>query len=241
MNRQSNIDDLSDRLFLLYEYKYYTGDISEAPEDEEEMEDEETEDVESGDDIEDEDIEDLEGDEFDDDMGDEEIEGGFEDMESEEDFGEEEVEVDVSEIVDGVDQNSENITNISSKLDSMGTQLGEYISKIMKTNKALANQVDQLEKNISKEFRKRTPTPNEELMMRSMSSYPYNQKLTDYWQPASGGEYDYSIENPNQESMGDIQMKVTDKSSEDTTPKDYVLTDKDVEEDYSELDVRNSL
>jgi len=220
MKLNKSIEEYSKRMSVISEYNYYTGDISEDTEEEiDELEDDES--LEDGDDIEDADLDTLETDL--------------------EDTSEDEVEIDVSEIVDGVDQNSEEITNISSKLDSMGTQLGDYISKMMKTNKALANQVNQLEKNMSNEFKKRTPTPNEELFMRSMSSFPYNQKLTDYWKPAEGDEYKYSISNPNQEDSSDYQMKITKKSDDDGQPKEYVLTDKDIDDDYSEVDIRNSL
>jgi hypothetical protein len=77
-------------------------------------------------------------------------------------------------------------------------------------------------------------------MMRSMSSYPYNQKLTDFFKPAKGGEYDYSIDNPNTDETNDYQLKVK-QGSGDETPKEYILTQQDIEDDFNEIDIRNSL
>jgi hypothetical protein len=76
----------------------------------------------------------------------------------------------------------------------------------------IISKIDQLEK----EIEKRNPTPIEKLEMRSMSSFPYNIKLTDYWSDKEG--YDVS-EPENQE---------------------YILTQQDVDDDYSESDIRNT-
>jgi hypothetical protein len=54
-------------------------------------------------------------------------------------------------------------------VDSMTNQL--------KSMEAISNKIDGLEK----ELEKRAPTPEEKIEMRSLSSYPYNLKLTDFW------------------------------------------------------------
>ena len=80
---------------------------------------------------------------------------------------------------------------------------------------AVTNKIAELEKEIIK----RNPTPVEKLEMRSLSSYPYSQKLTDYWADTEGA-YD-----------------VMDKEKE---KKEYVLTQKDVDTSYSEPDIKQS-
>ncbi len=54
--------------------------------------------------------------------------------------------------------------------------------------------------------------------MRSFDSYPYNQKLTDYWSEKEG-PYD---------------------AIADAKKKEYVLTKDDVDNSYSESEIKNS-
>lgn len=68
--------------------------------------------------------------------------------------------------------------------------------------------------NIEHQIIKRIPTPVEKLEMRSFDSYPYNQKLTDFWDEKEGVE--------------------------EKTQKEYVLTKDDVDNSYSELEIKNS-
>jgi hypothetical protein len=70
---------------------------------------------------------------------------------------------------------------------------------------------------LEKEIVKRNPTPVEKLEMRSLSSYPYNIKLSDYWSEKEG-PYD-----------------VTNKE-----PKEYVLTKDDVDSEYSYSQIKDT-
>ena len=79
-------------------------------------------------------------------------------------------------------------------------------------------QVSSKIEDLEKEIIKRNPTPVEKLEMRSLSSYPYSQKLTDYWADKEGA---YNV-------MGDEPKK-----------KEYVLTKQDVN-DYSVGEIKKS-
>ena len=81
---------------------------------------------------------------------------------------------------------------------------------------AVSNKIEQLEKEIVK----RNPTPVEKLEMRSLSSYPYSQKLTDYWSDKTG-PYDV---------MDDEQKK---------KHKEYTLTQDDVN-NYTDNEIKKS-
>lgn len=72
---------------------------------------------------------------------------------------------------------------------------------------------------IEKEIVKRNPTDEEKLSLRSLSSYPYSQKLTDYWAEKTG-QYDV---------MGNEDVN-----------KEYVLTQDDIDSEYSDSDVKKS-
>jgi hypothetical protein len=72
---------------------------------------------------------------------------------------------------------------------------------------------------LENEIIKRNPTDVEKLEMRSLSSFPYSQKLTDYWADKEG-QYDV---------MNGEEKK-----------KEYVLTQDDVDADFSEPQIKKS-
>ncbi len=122
-----------------------------------------------------------------------------------------EVEVDVTDLVKKTEETKNSVTGLDSKIGSLMNTFSELETKLASMDNIIAK-IDELEK----EIEKRNPTPVEKLEMRSMSSFPYNIKLSDYWSDKEG----YDISEP-----------------ED---KEYILTQKDVESDYNEADIKNS-
>lgn len=267
MARTFDTDRISQRLKVISEYSYYNPTLNEAPEDEEQPVDDGLEagdDLENdldttvtddstkpatdnldagGEDLEDDLSTDgttpTTGDGTDPLAANTPVDGTTPIEDPLTDTGEEEVEVDVSQIVDGVDQNTQNMKSMDSKLDSMESQMSQYINQIIQANKSLESKISQLEKNMNQELIKRAPTPNEQIQMRSMSSYPYNQPLTSFWKRADNeDEYSHSIENT-KDNLGNL--KLSSHSNEDKKPREYTLTDKDVMDDYNQTDIRGSL
>ena len=106
---------------------------------------------------------------------------GDEGLEVEDEFateegGEETVEVDVTDIVDKAEETRNDIEGLTSKMDEL---LGNFNS--------LSDQVTGMDQVIDKieGFRKRNRKKKSytcrKLEMRSMDSFPYSIKLTDYW------------------------------------------------------------
>jgi hypothetical protein len=148
-------------------------------------------------------------------------EPGTEDMPAEpamEEPADDSVEIDVSELVKGTEdakQAAEKAEKESSKVAHVLMQkLSDLEAKLGRMD-AVTAKIDGLEKEIIK----RNPTPVEKLEMRSLSSYPYSQKLTDYWSDKEGA---YDVMN------------------KDDKPKEYVLTQDDVDSNYSDSSVRKS-
>jgi hypothetical protein len=79
----------------------------------------------------------------------------------------------------------------------------------------ITKKIDDLEH----EVEKRNPTTVEKLEMRSLDSFPYNIKLSDFW-AEKGERYD--------------------TGSEEKKPEEYVLTQQDVDNDYIESDIEDS-
>jgi hypothetical protein len=144
--------------------------------------------------------------------------GGEEGMEIEDEFadeapmgGEESVEIDVTDIVDKTDQTKEEVAGLTSKMDELMGKLGDLEQHVTGMD-SIIDKIDELET----EIERRNPTPVERLEMRSMDSFPYSVKLTDFWADKEGYE-----------------------TGAETEDKEFVLTQQDVDE-YSETDIKNS-
>jgi hypothetical protein len=128
------------------------------------------------------------------------------------------VEIDVSELVKG----SEEAKEAAEKAEKESTKVANILmNKLsdLETKLARMDAVTAKIDGLEKEIIKRNPTPVEKLEMRSLSSYPYSQKLTDYWSDKEGAY---------------------DVMSKDDKPKEYVLTKDDIDSTYSDSSIRNS-
>lgn len=116
-------------------------------------------------------------------------------------------ELDVTELVttqkDISDKQDEYMETMFSKLEDLTSKLGEMDN--------ILNKINDLETKVEKYRQK---TPEEKLQLRSLDSYPYNQKLTDFFMDKQG-------------------------EFEQTGKNEYVLTDDNVE-NYSESDIKKS-
>jgi len=102
------------------------------------------------------------------------------------DVEEEEVEeVDVTEIVTSTKDTADKVDSVTSKVDDILSKFGDLEGKLSGMSDII-HKIDSLEK----EVEMRNPTPVEKLEMRSLDSFPFNVKLTDYWSDEKeGGEY----------------------------------------------------
>lgn len=139
--------------------------------------------------------------------------------EVEPEMGDDNVELDVTELVSGLDKTnslamkaSQGVADLAAKLDRLATSLDNM--------NAISSRID----NIEKEIVKRNPTQTEKLEMRSLDSYPYNLKLTDFW-----GKDDTT---PN-------SYVKTDKGI--PTSNEYILTQNDVDSDYNPTLIQKTL
>jgi hypothetical protein len=120
------------------------------------------------------------------------------------------VEIDVTDIVDKTEATKTSVEGMSSKMDELLNKLSDLESQVSGMDNVI-NKIDDLEK----EIEKRNPTPVERLEMRSMNSFPYSVKLTDFWQDKEGYE-------------------ATEENEEE-----FVLKQSDVD-NYNEKDIRKS-
>ena len=133
---------------------------------------------------------------------------------NEEAVEDESVELDVTELVKGSEEAKQSADAANEKIDQLMGMVGKLESQLQSMD-AISSKIDNLET----ELEKRAPTPEEKIEMRSLSSYPYNIKLTDFWSDKEGI---YNV-------MGDEEKE-----------EEYVLTNDDVESDYSDISVKGS-
>jgi len=160
------------------------------------------------------DMEEPSGDEVELDM--EEPSGDEVELDMEEPSGDE-VELDVTELVKGSEEAKVSADAANEKIDQLMSMVGNLEGQLQ-SMEAISDKIESLEG----ELEKRAPTPEEKIEMRSLDSYPYNLKLTDFW-GSQEGKYD-----------------IMDKEGEEE-PKEYLLTKDDVDSDYSEVDMKTSL
>lgn len=134
-------------------------------------------------------------------------------MEEEPMGGEGEIEVDVTDIVDKTEEAKQEASQASSKIDDLLGKFSELEQKLTGMD-AIITKMDELEKEVIE----RNPNPTEKLSMRSMDSFPYSVKLTDFWADREG----------------------YDATGEEGEEKEYTLTQQDINDDYNESDIKNS-
>ena len=151
--------------------------------------------------------------------------GEFSAVDDLENSDDEEVEeIDVTSIVKGSDEakemaqqavtvgqeNSSYLKSLTDKLSNLETQLSKMDT--------IASKIGKLEQDIK--------TPEEKLELRSLDSFPFNMKLSDYWSEKAKTDDRYRISTGEEVSNGQ--------------EKEYVLTPEELDSDYSEEEIKNS-
>lgn len=114
------------------------------------------------------------------------------------------------------------------KVNAVGRDLGKVDSRIEKLLGAIENLQTMFDKNnqeiadLKSEFEKRNPTQTEKLNLRSLDSYPFKIKPTDYWKDKAN--------NSNYSAYAD--------NGEPTT-QEYVITNDDVD-DFTEREIADT-
>ena len=134
---------------------------------------------------------------------------------------------DEDEVID-VDDLTKAQEKVNDKVNSVGRDLGKVDSRIEKLIGAIEGLEAMFDKNnqeisdLKKEFEKRNPTQTEKLNLRSLDSYPFKVRPTDYWRDKA--------ENSNYSAYAD--------NSEPTT-QEYVITNNDID-DFTEREIADS-
>lgn len=143
--------------------------------------------------------------------------GGLDEEEPEED----------EDVID-VDDLTKAQEKVNDKVNSVGRDLGKVDSRIEKLLGAIETLQTMFDKNnqaiedLKTEFEKRNPTQTEKLNLRSLDSFPFKVKPTDYWADKA--------ENSNYSAYADNQ---------EPTTHEYVITNDDVD-DFDEREISDT-
>lgn len=232
---------IPEKMKLLYEYNYYLEADDDPTDDDTKLDGDE--DMQSDDDIDlnapelngDEDNADLDAEITGDDTGDAEMDNPDEDEPDTEQFDDtNEVEIDVTDIINKQEEILSKYNEVISSINGLKASYGSALKDIKQHVTDVSTKIDSTGESIKQELRKRIPTPNEKLELRSMSSFPYSNKLSDYWKPAGHeDEYEFSIHN--NKNSGENYLDKVNKNNE------YLLKQSDVNNGYNEYDIERSI
>ncbi len=144
-----------------------------------------------------------------------------------------EIEVDMTQLVLKQQETATAVQDLLQKIDSLIKTNGNIKTDVAQQLQSFEQKNKETAEKLKQEIQMRTPTPLEKLELRSMSSFPYNIKLSDYWTPAEGDKYKYSIANAKPE-MNNNQTNV------EKTPQEFVLKQSEIMRGYDENYVKNS-
>jgi hypothetical protein len=138
------------------------------------------------------------------------------------------VEIDVTSLVQGSEEAKMSADKATQNTEILLQKLSDLESRIASMD-AVSSKIENLEKEIVK----RNPTPVEKLEMRSLSSFPYSQKLTDYWADKEGS---YDVMNKEKDEFTLTQDEIDTTYSEPEIKKSFGVRPED-ENDYEEEDI----
>lgn len=137
--------------------------------------------------------------------------------------GEDVEEIDVTDIV----KKSDEATEFAKKALSVGQENGEFLKSLTDKLSNLESQLTKMDSIASKisKLEQDIKTPEEKLELRSLDSYPFNMKLTDYWSEKAAQNKHYDI------TGGETNV--------DGKEKEFRITADDVN-DYNDADIKRS-
>ena len=129
--------------------------------------------------------------------------------------------IDVDDLTDAQEKVNDKVNSVGRDLGNVDKKIGKLIGAI-ETLQNMFNQNNEKIEDLKRQIEKRNPTQTEKLNLRSIDSYPFVDKPTDYWAKKTANS-NYSVYGDNDEP----------------TTQEYVITNNDVD-DFTERDIEDS-
>jgi hypothetical protein len=152
------------------------------------------------------------------------------------------VQLDVTQLVLKQDEINKTVQDVLGKIGELLKGNESFKSELNQKFEDLENKSAETAQRVKRELEMRVPTPTEKLQLQSLHSFPYNVKLTDYWQPTQEDKYKYMVANAKTNMHDDPTFRVDVKNLPDVekAPEEYILKSSDVTKGYDENYVKNS-
>lgn len=133
-------------------------------------------------------------------------------------------EIDVTSLVNG----SNDAKEMAQQAVTIGQENSGYLKALTDKLSNLESQLSKMDTIASKlgKLEQDIKTPEEKLELRSLDSYPYNMKLSDYWEEKASKDNGYRI--------------TTGEKNIDGEKEEYTLRPEDIDSSYNEQDVKKS-
>lgn len=118
---------------------------------------------------------------------------------------EESVDLDVTELVKGSQEAKASADEANAKIERLLGMVDKLENQLASMGQ-ISDKIDGLEK----ELEKRVPTPDEKVGLRSMDSYPYNIKLSDFWADREDSPYNTEEEDEEKDAEGNYVLTQDD-------------------------------
>ena len=146
-------------------------------------------------------------------MGEEPIEG-----EEIEEVEEEDEVIDVDDITNAQEKTSARVNKVGRNLEKVDGKIQNILTMIQSLQSMIDGNNEKIAE-FQKEFEKRNPTPVEQMNLRSLDSFPFNENPKKYWEKKGTQPY---VSGNRYEAYAD--------NDEPVAKKEYVITNKDVED-----------
>ena len=111
-------------------------------------------------------------------------------------MGEEDDVIDVEDLTQAQEKVNDKVNHIGKNLGGLDSQITDLMSTIKKMEDMINSNNKKIE-DLNKEFKTRVQTPTEKLNLRSLDSYPFNVKPTEYWDKATKDLPQYAVADDN--------------------------------------------
>jgi hypothetical protein len=143
------------------------------------------------------------------------------------------VQLDVTQLVQKQDEINKTVQDVLAKISDLIKGNETLKSDMESKMQTFQDRAEERSNSMSKELEMRIPTPIEKLQLQSLHSFPYNVKLTDYWQPTQEDKYKYAIGNAKEQPL--------ESNEAPTKPDEYILKQSDIMKGYDENFIKRTL
>ena len=153
-----------------------------------------------------------------------------------EDEAEEDDVIDVDDLTNAQEKMNKKINHVGKDVSSLDDRIGQLMSALDNMENMINSTNSKIEQ-LNTEFQNRVKSPTEKLNLRSLDSYPFSVKPTEYWDKLAKENPNYSVksDNDDEEKEYTITQDDVDNVSDSEIAKSFDLIDDDMRQDINKI------